>query len=49
MRTLFKGSPRVTQTTKLKAWLAVPGNKNKTAAEYARALKDKTVIQGEMK
>jgi hypothetical protein len=31
----------------LHAWLAVPGNQNKTASDYAKALKDRTVIQGE--
>ena len=39
----------LTQTQKLKAWLAVPGNKNRTAAEYAVHLKDKTVIQGDFR
>ena len=36
----------LTQTQKLKAWLLVPGNADKTAADYARHLKDRTVVQG---
>ena len=37
----------LSQTQKMKAWLAIPGNQDKTSADYAESLKDNTVIQGE--
>lgn len=43
---LFNGSPKVTQTTKLRAYLCVPGNVNATVSDYAKHLKDRTVVQG---
>ena len=49
MKRLFDNKPKVSQTFKLNAWLAVPGNEKKTVADYARHLKDNTVVQGEMK
>lgn len=38
---------KIKPSKQIKAFCAVPGQENTTAAEYARAMNDKTVMQGE--